>query len=378
MISDWTSRPHVRARDVDRDYAMGVLRDASVAGQLRPEEFDHRLRKAMEADTLGELAGLVVDLQAPRVPPPPLPPPRPVPVAPESVPSRQRRSLTPVAGIVLAGVVVGMVAVLFTGVLDRAPSMSVDDSAGAEPVDNSCFDNPSLTSQCLVDNAAAQGGLSTLYQRDLGLPTSLPIPNLAEFEGGTTLSASMDKSKTTYRWHLAYSVPNVDAFSVADLYRYMVKQDDFGINYDESSPNVGVTELTWDDANEPPEQGQPASQYTLTMRATDSPDGARVELDVARTTDGTVARPDVAGAYADEVKKVKTETVDGMKYVGSTVSQQTDPATCVLWQEWEADAGQYQRIQAAAQDLGAELTKAGEVFRLRFKATKNDCKLPGV
>lgn len=374
MISDWTSRPHVRARDVDRDYAMGVLRDASVAGQLRPEEFDHRLRKAMEADTLGELAGLVVDLEAPRVPPPP--PPKPAPALPEPVPVQKRRSLTPVAAIVLAGVVLGMVAVMFTGVLDRAPA-KLADSSGVEATEYSCYNNPSLTSQCLVDNKAAQGGLSTLYQRDLGLPTSLPIPNLAEFEGGTTLSASTEKSKTTYRWHLAYNLPNVDAFSVADLYRYMVKQDDFGFDFDESSPNVGVTVLTWDAADEPPEQGQPVAQYTLKVTATDSPVGARVELDVARTTVGAVARPDVAGAYADEVRKVKTETVDGMTYLGSTVSQQKDPATCVLWQEWEADPAQYQRIEAAAKDLGAETTKAGNAFRVKFKATKNDCKLPG-
>lgn len=374
MISDWTSRPHVRARDVDRDYAMGLLRDASVAGQLRPEEFDHRLRKAMEADTLGELGGLVVDLESPRVPPPP--PPKPAPAVPEPVPAQRRRGLTPVAGIVLAGVVVGVGAVMFTGVLNGAPANIAD--SGSELVETSCFENPSLTSQCLVDNPAAQGGLSTLYQRDLGLPTSLPIPNLAEFDGGTVLSASTEGAKTTYRWHLAYSLPDVDAFSVADLYRYMVKQDDFGFDFDESSPNVGVTELSWNDANEPPEQGQPAVQYTLKMKATDLPDGARVELDVARTTSGAVSRADVAGAYAAEVQKVKTETVDGMRYVGSNVTQQQDAATCVLWQEWEADPGQFQRIEAAARDLGAEVTKAGSNFRVRFKAMKNDCELPGV
>src|SRR5262245_51035982 len=55
--------PRVRARDVDREFTMGLLRDASVDGQLTTPEFEERLVAAQQARTMGELATLTSDLQ---------------------------------------------------------------------------------------------------------------------------------------------------------------------------------------------------------------------------------------------------------------------------------------------------------------------------
>jgi hypothetical protein len=51
-----------RASDQDREAAVGVLRDAYVAGRLQPEEFDQRVDVAFAAETWGELDRVSADL----------------------------------------------------------------------------------------------------------------------------------------------------------------------------------------------------------------------------------------------------------------------------------------------------------------------------
>jgi hypothetical protein len=56
-------RPQVRARDVDREFTIGLLRDASVDGQLTTAEFEERSAAARQARTLVDLVALTADLQ---------------------------------------------------------------------------------------------------------------------------------------------------------------------------------------------------------------------------------------------------------------------------------------------------------------------------
>jgi hypothetical protein len=110
MVSDWAARPTIRARDIDREYAMGLLRHAAGDGQLGAEEFERRLAGAMRARTLGDLAALVGDLRSP------VDPSRVVPVLPVVpypyvyAPSRPVRPRLRRRGLVVA--VVGVVALL--------------------------------------------------------------------------------------------------------------------------------------------------------------------------------------------------------------------------------------------------------------------------
>jgi hypothetical protein len=58
----------LRASDDDRDRVIAVLSAAAVDGRLTQEEFSERLSNACAAKTLGDLAGLTVDLaEAPLV-----------------------------------------------------------------------------------------------------------------------------------------------------------------------------------------------------------------------------------------------------------------------------------------------------------------------
>jgi len=58
----------VRASDADRDRVVGVLAAASAEGRLTLEEYSERSDAALVARTLGDLAGLTVDLPASSVP----------------------------------------------------------------------------------------------------------------------------------------------------------------------------------------------------------------------------------------------------------------------------------------------------------------------
>ncbi|MCP2292212.1 protein of unknown function (DUF1707) [Nocardia amikacinitolerans] len=57
----------MRARDIDRVHACGVLDAAYAEGQLGGEEYRERTAEAAKAKTLGELARLTADLQVPPV-----------------------------------------------------------------------------------------------------------------------------------------------------------------------------------------------------------------------------------------------------------------------------------------------------------------------
>ncbi|MFE2298681.1 DUF1707 domain-containing protein [Streptomyces sp. NPDC059445] len=56
------SSPELRASHADRDRVVDVLRIAAGDGLLTADELDERLEAALSARTLGELAGLTVDL----------------------------------------------------------------------------------------------------------------------------------------------------------------------------------------------------------------------------------------------------------------------------------------------------------------------------
>ena len=56
--------PTLRAADADRDAVAERLRTAHAEGRLTVEEFGERLDAAFAARTMGELAGLTVDLPA--------------------------------------------------------------------------------------------------------------------------------------------------------------------------------------------------------------------------------------------------------------------------------------------------------------------------
>ena len=53
---------HLRASDVDRDFATALIEQARAAGRLDPSEYSERAVQAVRSRTLGELAPLVSDL----------------------------------------------------------------------------------------------------------------------------------------------------------------------------------------------------------------------------------------------------------------------------------------------------------------------------
>src|SRR5690606_5395245 len=79
----WVSTPvpgRMRARDLDRSHTESVLDAAYAEGQLGADEYHDRIAQVRASKTVGELAALVDDLQAPSA----LPlsgRPRPVPTA---------------------------------------------------------------------------------------------------------------------------------------------------------------------------------------------------------------------------------------------------------------------------------------------------------
>ncbi|GAB2634092.1 DUF1707 domain-containing protein [Prescottella soli] len=111
-----------RARDIDRAQTCGLLDAGYAEGQLDPTEYESRTAAAMTAKTLGELDGLVSDLQIPE---------HLVEAARASAPAPRRRipGRVVAAGVVAAVAVVGTVAFMTRG-HDAAPATVV----GAEPV----------------------------------------------------------------------------------------------------------------------------------------------------------------------------------------------------------------------------------------------------
>lgn len=59
---------HLRAADADRARVVEVLRQETIEGRLRADEFDSRLDQTLNARTYGELAVIVADLPVPATP----------------------------------------------------------------------------------------------------------------------------------------------------------------------------------------------------------------------------------------------------------------------------------------------------------------------
>jgi hypothetical protein len=58
--------PEIRASDADRHAAVDALRSHYAAGRLETDELERRISKAVDAQTLGDLATLMTDLPATR------------------------------------------------------------------------------------------------------------------------------------------------------------------------------------------------------------------------------------------------------------------------------------------------------------------------
>jgi hypothetical protein len=59
-----TDDPRLRASDADRDRVTALLREHHAAGRLTAAEFSERMDQALQAQTRGQLDGLMTDLPA--------------------------------------------------------------------------------------------------------------------------------------------------------------------------------------------------------------------------------------------------------------------------------------------------------------------------
>jgi len=108
----------LRASDQDREAAVVVLRDAYVAGRLRPEEFDQRLNVAFAAKTFGELEQVTSDLPAassfrPRV------------ASPSAGTVNERGGTTAVTWFLVVHAILVFLIVLMVGLAERVTSAAV-------------------------------------------------------------------------------------------------------------------------------------------------------------------------------------------------------------------------------------------------------------
>ncbi|MBM7787206.1 DUF1707 SHOCT-like domain-containing protein [Tenggerimyces flavus] len=372
MTSDWASRPRIRARDVDREYAMGLLRHASADGKLSYEEFEQRLAIAMRARTLGELASLVDDLEDP--PPVPVVPVAPYPYvyAParaDRTRSRRRGIAALVAGA-MALVVVGSLATAYSSM--TAPTAApVPEAAAVAPLDP-CFGVPAAEvdlARCVAaGNPLINEGLSARAaerQKDLDLPGNLPVPARATFVQPGWVSATYNedgRQQLTRRWHLEYLLASkpgepVIAEHLAEVYRSTVAPVTYG-TLSQKTPN----ELHW--------TGGP---YPLTVSITPDGERWRVRLDVSVDTSTSIMRPDVSGEFRQQLKVLRTATVPGMMYESSKVTW-TGATSCRLEQVWSATPDQFDQIAKQAKDLDATIEAKPEGgTRLVFQAVLRDC-----
>ncbi|MBM7787204.1 DUF1707 SHOCT-like domain-containing protein [Tenggerimyces flavus] len=372
MLGDWAARPTIRARDVDREYAMGLLRNASVDGQLTTAEFEQRLGQAMRATTLGELASLIGDLQEQ---PAPVPVPvrqAPAPVAYVPAPPRRRGGL----GRVLVG---GLVLMLFLGGVSELRDGGDSGPAFDEYATN-CFEDPNgeNSPECVgtvfvnpLDLAGADPKAASYLER-LGMPNALPIPTGAAFDGHNWQSASTDQAtgEITHRWHLEYLVPDADQpiepRHVADFYRDGVQLNRLGgRGYDERElPEGEGIELVW------PGEG---TGDQLAVRTSYTAKGSvRVLIDLT-TVGPAQARADVAGELGDELRKTMFVTTVGMIYLQSRVTQlESNPTRCALEQVWSATPEQYAKIRTQLDGANVQLAELSNGKQLTYSASA-DC-----
>ncbi|MBM7787207.1 DUF1707 SHOCT-like domain-containing protein [Tenggerimyces flavus] len=356
----------MRAGDADREFAMGLLRRGSADGQLSAEEFDRRLRLAVSAKTVGELAGLVDDLQGLHQPPPFVPPQQPYAYAhvpgQNAFPPPPRKKNT---GVVAA--IVAICAVVMLGGVTAVAFFATDsdwtEDLRTEP--GECAGPPEevFLMDCLPeDNPLTWTDLSTARVEQLerlGLPGSLPILAEADFDDQAWQSASASKGATTFAWHLEYLLGEVeDAWEelepehVLAAYRATADPGRFGTAPVEVKRPDGAIGLRWTAASD------------LTVWVSTEPDGdVRVELDVRTEVRPAAARPDVLGPHAAELRQQAVAKVPGMTYLRSNVSQAADRLdTCLVAQVWSATPAQFAAVRGkvgqgvTATHQGGELT----------------------
>jgi hypothetical protein len=102
-----TGNPALRASDADRDQVLAQLSVHFQAGRLTTAEFDERSSQALQARTMGDLAGLLTDLPATAA----AGPADPAGSGPASV-GRRDFGLPLVGGVLAVLVVVGVIALL--------------------------------------------------------------------------------------------------------------------------------------------------------------------------------------------------------------------------------------------------------------------------
>lgn len=353
MLGDWTSRPTIRARDVDREYAMGLLRNASVDGQLTTAEFEQRLAVAMRARTLGELAALIGDLQeAPAV--------RQALVPYTPTPPRRRGGL----GKVMVG---GLVFVLLMGgVSQLSNSFSDDGFATTDGVSVSEYDSTELGNPLELGLDPDAAG----YLERLGMPSDLPIPVGAGFDGHNWQSAGTDKEtgETTYRWHLEYLVPDngqpAEPSHVAEFYRDHLDAAAFGTYDQRALPEGEGIEMVW--------PGGPDREVLAVRTRYTAKGSIRVVLDLTAVRPAE-PRADVAGELGNALRKADIPTTQGMSYLQSRVSQlETDPSRCTLEQVWSATPEQYAKIRTEVDSADVRIVELANGKQLTYSAAA-DC-----
>jgi hypothetical protein len=376
MNGDWASRPYVKARDLDREYAMGLLRNASADGQLTGVEFDERLRAAMRARTLGELATLVGDLQSrpePRHEVPVLPvAPHPYIYAPAR-PIRPRVRWFVVLGAGILALLLAMVA-LATGSSPASLSSSgpaVVPAPEPDPCTGVIGAAVDMTKCVSAANPLASEGLSDRAasgQKGLDLPGNLPVPRRAEFVRPGWVSATYNENgrqQITRRWHLEYVLADhggVTAGHLAEIYKSTVGPATFGTFSDQGALDDGAIQLRWT-----------GGAYPLTVAIVREPSRWRVRLDVSVEAQTSIPRPDVSGEFRQQLKVQRTATVPGMMYESSRVTWTSD-TSCRLEQVWSATPDQVAQIGKQARDLGTTIeTKPEGGMRLVFQSVLRDC-----
>ncbi|GAB2634078.1 hypothetical protein GCM10027068_11880 [Prescottella soli] len=115
-----------RARDIDRAQTCGLLDAGYGEGQLDPTEYESRTAAAMKAKTLGELDGLVSDLQIPA---------HLVETALRSATASRRPRRGPVIAAAVAAVAVVIGAVFFVARGDDEAAQTADAAEGVAAAD---------------------------------------------------------------------------------------------------------------------------------------------------------------------------------------------------------------------------------------------------
>ena len=186
--------PQMRARDADREATRRVLDDALTDGQLSGEEHRQRVTAATTAATLGDLEGLVGDLQS---------------NAPVVPPQRQRRR-----GLVIAAAVGGVIAVavaVLVAVDDADPPATPAAPLAESPVPPTGNAEPEptvVTMPTAFHTVEGMTGLLDTIRQRFGDTTGI---ELAVWKEGAMLlrpDPSDPASKQLYRFDNGWGTPS--------------------------------------------------------------------------------------------------------------------------------------------------------------------------